>query len=59
MATVFWFRRDLRLQDNVALNRAITAAIEDGSRKLAPTYLVDLDKFDGLSGSATFAGRIA
>lgn len=49
MATVFWFRRDLRLQDNVALNRAITAAIEDGSRKLAPTYLVDLDKFDGLS----------
>jgi deoxyribodipyrimidine photo-lyase len=49
MSQVFWFRRDLRLQDNVALNTAISAAIEDKTKKVALTYLVDLDKFDGLS----------
>ena len=49
MSQVFWFRRDLRLHDNVALNAAISAAIEDKSKKVALTYLVDLDKFDGLS----------
>lgn len=49
MSQVFWFRRDLRLQDNVALNTAISAAIEDKTKKVALTFLVDLDKFDGLS----------
>ena len=49
MSQVFWFRRDLRLHDNVALNAAISAAIEDKSKKVALTYLVDLDKFDCLS----------
>ncbi len=49
MSQVFWFRRDLRLQDNAALNAAIAAAIDDNSRKVALTYLVDLDKFDRLS----------
>lgn len=50
MARVFWFRRDLRLSDNVALNRAIEGAIEDGDRKVAPCYFVDLDEFEKLSG---------
>jgi deoxyribodipyrimidine photo-lyase len=49
MSQVFWFRRDLRLQDNVALNAAIAAAIADGSRQLLPLYLVDLDAFESLS----------
>ncbi len=49
MSQVFWFRRDLRLQDNVALNAAISEAIADGSRKVMPIYLVDLDKFEALS----------
>lgn len=49
MSQVFWFRRDLRLQDNVALNAAISEAIGDGSRKVMPLYLVDLDKFEALS----------
>lgn len=49
MSQVFWFRRDLRLQDNVALNSAIAAAIADGSRNVMPIYLVDLDTFESLS----------
>lgn len=49
MSQVFWFRRDLRLQDNVALNQAISSAIEDGSRKVTLAYLVDLEAFEGLS----------
>lgn len=47
MATLFWFRRDLRLQDNPALNQAIQAATD--SRVLAG-YLVDLNDFEKLSG---------
>lgn len=49
MAVVFWFRKDLRLQDNVALNQAIDQAIADGSRKVLPLYLLDLDQFESLS----------
>ena len=49
MARVFWFRRDLRLNDNVALNAAIAGAIEDGDRKVVPSYFVDLDAFEALS----------
>lgn len=49
MSSVFWFRRDLRLQDNVALNAAIAEAIRDASKKVALAYLVDLEKFEALS----------
>lgn len=49
MSQVFWFRRDLRLNDNVALNAAISAAQQDGSNQVALTYLVDLDYFEKLS----------
>ena len=49
MSRVFWFRRDLRLQDNVALNAAIKGAVDDGDRKVVPLYAVDLEAFNSLS----------
>jgi deoxyribodipyrimidine photolyase len=30
MASIFWFRRDLRLEDHPALNLAIESAVADG-----------------------------
>ncbi|MFM6939895.1 MAG: cryptochrome/photolyase family protein [Rhodoluna sp.] len=50
MARVFWFRRDLRLNDNQALNAALHGSATDGDRKVAATYALDLDYFHGLSG---------
>ena len=47
MATIFWFRRDLRLGDNIALNEAIRAS-DDGS--VLATYAVDMDAFTTLAG---------
>ena len=49
MARVFWFRRDLRLQDNVALNAAATGAISDGDANLCGLYCIDQLNFDALS----------
>ena len=49
MARVFWFRRDLRLQDNVALNVAVSAAADDGDDLVAPVFVVDLERFENLS----------
>ena len=34
MARIFWFRRDLRLQDHPALNDAIQGAIQDGDPRV-------------------------
>ncbi len=48
MARVFWFRRDLRLQDNVALNAAIAGSVDDGDKKVAASYIVDLNNFEKL-----------
>jgi deoxyribodipyrimidine photo-lyase len=50
MSRVFWFRRDLRLNDNPALNAAIRGSVTDGDSKVAATYALDLDYFYGLSG---------
>ena len=50
MARVFWFRRDLRLNDNPALNKAILGSVTDGDSKVAAAYALDLDYFHGLSG---------
>jgi len=50
MARVFWFRRDLRLNDNPALNAAIHGSVADGDSKVAAVYALDLDYFYGLSG---------
>lgn len=50
MSRIFWFRRDLRLQDNVALNQAIAGAIADGDRQVLAVYGLDTDAFFALSG---------
>ena len=50
MARLFWFRRDLRLNDNPALNAAIHGSSADGDLKVAAVYAVDLDAFHALSG---------
>lgn len=46
MAAIFWFRRDLRLEDNEALNKA--AEHEDGL--IHPVYLLDSTVFASLEG---------
>jgi deoxyribodipyrimidine photo-lyase len=50
MARVFWFRRDLRLNDNPALNAAIHGSVTDSDLKVAALYALDLDAFHSLSG---------
>ena len=50
MARVFWFRRDLRLQDNVALNEAVFGAKQDGDNRVCGLYVVNTDDFYSLSG---------
>lgn len=49
MARIFWFRRDRRLNDNVALNAAIKAAKSDGDGSVAPVFCVDPAEFGVLS----------
>lgn len=46
MTSAFWFRRDLRLQDNLALNQAVA---DSSSGEVAAIYLLELDYFDSLS----------
>lgn len=41
MASVLWFRRDLRLRDNPALLAAVEAAREDGDGQVVPLFVVD------------------
>jgi deoxyribodipyrimidine photo-lyase len=48
MARVFWFRRDLRLQDNVALNQAISGAISDGDKLVTGIYVINKNVFQKL-----------
>ena len=36
--SVFWFRRDLRLEDNVGLNAALTSGL-----KVIPIFIFDTD----------------
>jgi len=47
MAIIFWFRRDLRLADNIALNAAIEAS---NSGQVAPVYAMDSAVFQNLEG---------
>lgn len=49
MAVLFWFRRDLRLADNGALNLAIETSLRTDS-KVYPTYATDGQLFHDLSG---------
>jgi deoxyribodipyrimidine photo-lyase len=50
LARVFWFRRDLRLQDNIALNAAVAGAKGDGDSQVCGLYPVNTDTFYALSG---------
>jgi len=50
MPRLFWFQRDLRLQDNVALNEAAVASIADGDRQLIAAYWLQPKIFESLSG---------
>lgn len=50
MARVFWFRKDLRLQDNVALNSAISGSKNDGDGNVFAIYALDLATFAELTG---------
>ena len=50
MSRVFWFRRDLRLGDNRALNAAIKGAKTDGDASVYPVYAFSGDQFRALSG---------
>ena len=50
MARIFWFRRDLRLQDNIALNQAVSGANTDGDNQVCGLYALDTNAFFELSG---------
>jgi deoxyribodipyrimidine photo-lyase len=50
MTTVFWFTRDLRLNDNPALNRAVLDSQVSGKDSVVGLYVVDTQAFQGLSG---------
>ena len=47
MPTIFWFTKDLRLQDNGALNSAVMA---EPDHAVVPTYLLNLKEFRSLTG---------
>ena len=49
MTTVFWFRRDLRLNDNPALNAAIEEAFASGDKKVVALFNIDPKVFDPAS----------
>ena len=51
MASVMWFRRDLRLFDNPALNAAISAAKDGSDGRVVPLFILD-ENLWGPSGEA-------
>ena len=50
MARIFWFRRDRRLGDNLALNGCAQAAIKDGDKTVIPVFWANDKDFQSLSG---------
>jgi deoxyribodipyrimidine photo-lyase len=50
MSRVFWFRKDLRLQDNEALTRCAEAAIADGGSPVFGCFTFQKNAFESLSG---------
>jgi deoxyribodipyrimidine photo-lyase len=50
VARIFWFRRDRRLQDNLALNSCAAAAIADGDNMVIPVFWLNGSDFENLSG---------
>ena len=50
MARIFWFRRDRRLNDNLALNSCAKLAIRDGDKTVIPVFWFNEQDFESLSG---------
>ena len=50
MSRIFWFRKDLRLQDNEALTRCAEAAISDGDCQVLGCFTFEMKTFESLSG---------
>ena len=50
MTRIFWFRRDLRLQDNEALTRCAEAAMADGDPNVLACFTYQKNSFESLSG---------
>jgi deoxyribodipyrimidine photo-lyase len=50
MTTAFWFNRDHRLQDNVALKSAVDSAIHNGSKRVVAVSVIDESEFRELAG---------
>jgi len=50
MARIFWFRRDRRLQDNLALNNCASLAVNDGDKTVIPVFWYAEKDFSSLSG---------
>ena len=50
MSRIFWFRKDLRLQDNQALTSCALAAIADGDGSVVASYVYQKSSFEKLSG---------
>ena len=50
MSRLFWFRKDLRLQDNEALTRCAEAAIKDGDSTVLGCFVYQKQQFESLSG---------
>jgi deoxyribodipyrimidine photo-lyase len=49
MSRIFWFRKDLRLQDNEALTRCAEAAIADGDSSVLGCFVYQKVAFENLS----------
>jgi len=50
MSSVYWFRNDLRLQDNEALNAAVAAASQSSSNVVYPVYGLNSHSYQLLEG---------
>jgi deoxyribodipyrimidine photo-lyase len=50
LARIFWFRRDRRLSDNIALNSCAQGAINDGDKTVIPVFWMNELDFYALSG---------
>ena len=50
MARIFWFRRDRRLSDNLALNGCAEQAIKDGDKTVIPLFWYNEKDYSALSG---------
>jgi len=50
LARIFWFRRDRRLSDNLALNGCAELAIKDGDKTVIPIFWYSANDYEAMSG---------